>query len=200
MTTPGRKNMPTICWLRVTDYMHDWVTHNLSGTLSVKGQGIVCLQHMKGARDIMRMKIVEDIELSIDAQNKCLSAQRYRVISAGMIINENATTRLYGIDREALALYMPIECPPVCMTDHGVLREWTNNTCFTYEQATALQKLLRDTFFQTVTDYNDYYKKKMAGKQYPAIDMIEEFCDENDINDTYADTIRREWQRRLKRQ
>lgn len=199
MTASERKKIPAICWLRVTNYMHDWVAHEMCCTLKANRQNIVCLQHLEGVRDIMRMESYEDIELKAGRVENAMSAKRYRVVKAAMEVSETATSRLYGIDREALGLYMPIECPPVCMTKNGVLRKWTDNVCFTHDQATALQRRLRDYFFEQLAEFDSYYAEQMGKRPYPAIDMVEAFCDEKDVNDMYADTIRREWQRRLKR-
>lgn len=190
---------PAVCWLKVTDYLHDWVRHELCGSLTIHDQPIVCLQHLEGVRDIMRMEVTEDIELNIETAKNTLSAQRYRIIKAGLEINEEATTRMYGIGKAHLALYMPVECPAVCLTADGVLRSWTGDVCFSHQQSVMLQRLLRDMFFDTLTDYDRQYAGNRQHRPYPAIDMIETFCEEMGINDTYADVIRREWQRRRKK-
>ena len=101
--------------------------------------------------------------------------------------------------KELLKLYVPIECPKMCLTKNGVLRPWTLNVCFDKEQATALQKLLRREFWKAVEKYNAEYARKMGGKKYPAIDMIEDFCMDTETPDMYTEAIRREWQRRCKR-
>lgn len=196
----GKQKMPAICWLKVTDYMHDWVRHELCGTLLVRNHPIVCLLHLKGVREIMRMKIYEDIELEAGEAENALSAQRYKMIRAGLDVSEQVTSQLYGISSEELQMYMPVECPPVCLTESGVLRPWTNDICFTHQQATQLQRLIRETFFKAVADFDARYAESLNGRYYPAVDMVEAFCSEMEINDMYVEAIRREWQRRQKRQ
>ncbi len=59
--------------------------------------------------------------------------------------------------------------------------------------------MLRQEFWKAVEEFDAEYKRKMNGERYPAVDMVEEFCLENETPDMYVDAIRREWQRRQKR-
>ena len=86
------------------------------------------------------------------------------------------------------------------LTKNGVLRPWTLDACFGKKQARLLQDLLRDEFWKAVGEFDARFVYKQDGRKYPAREMIEEFCAETDTPDMYVDTIRREWQRRQKRQ
>lgn len=168
---------------------------------------MVCLQHLDGARDVLRMETSSDVtgydpsrpEQGPVSRDGTMSSTRWGCIDAGLTIDSKTVERLYGISREELALYLPIECPKVCLTPEGVLRPWTTDTCFGRQQTTALQRLLRETFWQGVAEYNREYARRQEGRKYAAVDMIEAFCREMGTSDLYVDALRREWQRQAKR-
>lgn len=190
--------IPPITWLRMTDYMHGWLQHELGGGARIKDQRVVCVQHLPGAREVLRMETVEDMMEKMPAGN-AMSGTRKNCLCAGMELDAGVIEREYGMTKELLKLYVPIECPKMCLTKNGVLRPWTLNVCFGKEQATALQKLLRREFWKAVEEYDAEYARKMDGRKYPAIDMVEDFCMDTDTPDMYTEAIRREWQRRCKR-
>lgn len=168
---------------------------------------MVSVQHLDGARDLLRMETSNDVtgdnperlELESVSRKGTMSATRWGCIDAGLTLDARTVERLYGISREELALYMPIECPKVCLTSEGVLRPWTTDTCFGRQQTTALQQLLREAFWQGVAEYDREYARRQEGRKYAAVDMIEAFCREMETSDLYVDALRREWQRRCKR-
>lgn len=86
------------------------------------------------------------------------------------------------------------------MTRRGVLRPWTHDVNFGEKQAKAVQRLLRNAFWQAVQDFSDCYAREHRDEKYAQIDMIEAFCRDTDTPDIYADAMRREWQRRLLRE
>ena len=190
--------LPAVCWLKMTDYLHGWLQCELGGGAKVKEQRVVCVQHLKGARAILRMETVDDT-LGPQPVVNALSATRRNCIDAGMTFDAAVTEQMYGINQETMRLFAPIECPRMAMTENGVLRPWTNDTCFGQKQATALQRLLREAFWQAVAEYDREYALMLNGEKYPAVDMIEDFCRDTDTPDIHVPTIRREWQRRLKR-
>ena len=53
--------VPPIVWLRVTDYMHGWLQYELGGDARVRDQRVVCVQHLPGAREVLRMETVDDM-------------------------------------------------------------------------------------------------------------------------------------------
>ena len=57
--------LPAIVWLKTTDYMYGWLQHELGGTLRIGSQKVICIQHLKGSREILRMKSTED---TVDGQ------------------------------------------------------------------------------------------------------------------------------------
>ena len=191
--------IPPIVWLKVTDYMHAWLQRELGGGARVKDQRVVCLQHLPGAREILRMETVSDIELGVMKIGNAMSGNRKNMLAAGMVIDAGVIKEDYGMTPELMNLFVPIECPKLCLTKYGVLRPWTLDVNMSHEQASAMQRLIRQTFWQAVEDYNTAYAMKMDGRKYPAIDMIEDFCDITKTPDEYVETIRREWQRRVKR-
>ena len=191
--------MPAIVWLKVTDYMHGWLQWELGGALRVKDQKVVSVQHLPGARDILRMETVEDLADHRPVDN-AMSDSRKNCILAGLALDPAVIEREYGITKDVMKLFMPIECPKMTLTKNGVLRPWTLDTCLSQKQTAAMQRLLREAFWKAVGEFNEVYARRMNGQRYPAVDMIEEFCIETRTPDLYVDAMRREWQRRVKRE
>jgi hypothetical protein len=191
--------IPPIVWLKMTDYMHGWLQWELGGGARVKDQKVVCVQHLPGARAILRMETMEDLELGPMKDDKSMSATRKNMLEAGLEIDESVVEREYGLTKDLLKLFVPVECPKMCLTKYGVLRRWTLDVNLGKQQAGELQRLLRAAFWQAVDDFNTEYARKMDGQKYPAVDMVEEFCMMTETPDTYVEAIRREWQRRRKR-
>ena len=190
--------LPSVVWLRVTDYMHAWLQRELGGGARIQEQKVLCIQHIPGARDVLRMESAEDTSKREPIINTISSARR-NYIAAGADLDNDMAEKEYGITSKELKLFLPIECPKLCMTKDGVLRPWTLNICYGKEQAAAMQRLLRKVFWEGVEKYNKEYSRKMNGTYYPAIEMIEDFCVDTGTPDVYAPAIRNEWQRRVRR-
>lgn len=190
--------LPAIAWLRVTDYMHGWLQHELGGEARIGEKRVVCIQHLDGARRVLRMETEEQREAPRPV-GCALSATWKNALDAGLKVDAAAMEREYGVTRESLALYAPIECPKLCLTKNGVLRPWTHEVTFERQQATALLRLLRNEFWAAVEEFDREYAQLLEGKKYPAIDMIEAFCNDTNTPDVYVPAMRREWQRRVKR-
>lgn len=196
--TEKNYKLPAIVWVKVTDYMHGWLQHELGGEARVKNQRVVSVQHLPGARAVLRMETVEDMMEKRRISN-VMSATRKNCMEAGLDIDEGVMEREYGVTRDVMKLFVPVECPKMCLTKHGVLRPWTLDVSLGKAQATAMQRLLRQAFWDAVEEYNAAYARKMCGKKYPAVEMVEKFCMDTDTPDLYVEAIRREWQRRVKR-
>lgn len=190
--------MPAIVWLKMTDYMHGWLQHELGGGMRVKDKQVLSIQHLEGAREVMRMETSVDM-VTKEPVDKSMSATWKNCIEAGMDLDPEAVKNMYGMDKDIMKLFVPIECPKNCLTINGVLRPWGLDVNLGRQQATALQNLLRNEFWKAVEEYNVEYARRMEGKEYPAIKMIEAFCAETKTSDEYAAAMRREWQRRQKR-
>lgn len=190
--------LPAIVWLKMTDYTHGWLQHELGGGARIKEQRVVSVQHLPGAREILRMETVEDM-MERKPLGNALSATRKNCMEAGLEIDPSTMEKEYGVTRELLELFVPVECPKMCLTRRGVLRPWTLDVCFGKTQATSLQRLLRNEFWKAVEEFDVQYAAMLSGKKYPAVDMIEAFCAETGTPDLYVEAIRREWQRRVKR-
>ena len=189
---------PAIAWLKVTDYMHGWLQHELGGAARIREQRVVSVQHLPGAREVLRMETTEDMMEKKPIGN-AMSATRRNCLMAGMEIDAAVMKREYGVTSELLQLFVPIECPKMCLTKNGVLRPWTLNVCLGREQAAQMQRLVRSAFWNAVEEFDREYARQMDGKRYPAVDMIEAFCKETETPDIHVDAMRREWQRRAKR-
>ena len=197
--------MPVVAWLRVTDFMQGWIQKELGGGTRMGGKRVVSVQHLEGGRDALRMETANDVTgddpdaEEPDVQEQSLSATRWSCIDAGLTIDAVATERLYGISREELQQFVPLEGTVTCLTPLGVLRPWTSDRCFGRQQSTALQRVLREAFWRGVAEYDREYARRMEGEKYAVIDMIEAFCRDTGTSDLHADAMRREWMRQRKR-
>ena len=189
--------LPAVVWVKVTDFMHGWIQRELGGGARIGNQRVVCIQDLDGAREILRMEADEMAMQHPVAV--AMSATWKNCIEAGLDIDAETVGREYGVTRQSLNSFVPIECPRMCMTRNGVLRPWTPDVCLSQRQAFAVQQLLRRAFWDAVSDFDREYARK-AGGRYPAVEMIEEFCAETQTPDIHVDAMRREWQRRTKRE
>lgn len=198
MSTERNCKMPAVAWLQVTNYMHGWVEQELGGEVRAHGRRVISVQHLKGARNVLRMETSEDL-MEPGRTERAMCATRMNCISAGMELDPEAVKRLYKVTKDDLSLFMPIECPRLALTKNGVLRPWTLDTCFGREQALALQQLLRREFWGAVENFDRSYADELNGETYAAKEMVEEFCLVTGTPGVYVDAIRREWQRRRKK-
>ena len=190
--------LPAVAWLKVTDYMHGWLQSELGGAATIKEQRVLCIQHLPGVKDVLKMETSEDTKENTDV-SYAMSSARHNCIEAGLKLDPLEVEKMYHLTRESLNLYAPIECPKMCMTRNGVLRPWTLNTGFSREQATLLLKLLRDEFWAAVSEFDKEYAMIKEGEHYTAKEMMEAFCAATKTSDVYLEALRREWQRRVKR-
>ena len=186
--------LPAIVWLKCTDYLHGWLQYELGCAHYVGEQKVVCVQHLPGAREVLRMETWEDMMEPMKVGN-VMSATRRNCIAAGLKLDPDVIERQYGMTKETMSLFVPIECPKMCLTKNGVLRPWTNDVCFGQKQAKAMAKLLFREFWKAVAEFDREYAKKMNGEKYAAKDMVEEFCEKTNTYSYHVDTIRREWMR-----
>ena len=198
--TMTEKNYKThqIAWLKVTDYMHAWLQLELGGGARIGDQRVVSIQHLPGSRTVLRMETRDDMADPGKVFN-AMSSNRRNCVVTGLDLDRDTVEQAYGVTADQLKLFVPLECPKTCMTALGVLRPWTPNVSFGKEQASAMQRLLRHEFWRAVDEFNLRYARKMNGRKYPQVDMIEAFCQETGTPDIYVDAMRREWQRRVKR-
>lgn len=190
---------PPIVWLKVTDYMHGWLEWELGGAIRVNGLKVISLQHLKGARAILRgMETAVDTMDTKSPVGNSMSAKWKNCIDVGVEMCPE-TEKMYGVTKKQLKLFVPLECPTLCLTSLGVVRPWTDMVNLGKKQATALQCFLREEFWAAVADFDKAYARKMGGRKYPAVGMIEDFCVTTGTPDLYVEAMRREWQRRVKR-
>lgn len=193
--------MPAIVWLKITDYMHPWLQHELGCALRIKEQKVVCVQHLPGARDILMEETVDDTTLDPKrTMGACLSDTRKNCYAAGLVLDPEVMERQYGVTQKQMDMLVPIECPKMCITKYGVLRPWTLDTTMSKSQAMAMQKLLRQAFWDAVSEFSKRYAREHEGEKYAQVEMIEAFCEETETPDLHVESMRREWQRRQKRQ
>lgn len=188
-----------VTWLRMVEYMHGWLSWELGCEVRAHDRRVLSVQHLEGAREVLRMQTVEDM-MEKQPLGIALSATRRNCFDAGLRISPETMRDEYGVTKEALDGFVPIECPKMCLTKNGVLRPWTLDVCFGKDQARQLQKLLRAEFWKAVDEFDREYAEQEEGRKYPAREMVEEFCAETRTPDMYVDEIRREWQRRKKRE
>lgn len=192
--------MPAIVWLRVTEFIRGWLDYEVGSKVMVNGRRVVCLQHMDGVRDILRMESVDDVELSPDLPvDLSLSASRYSMLQAAMTLSPEATERMYHLSPEQMQQFVPIECPRLRLTQEGLLRPWSGDAMLGDAQAKALLRLLRHYFWEDVERFAGRYAREHEGEKYAQEDMIAAFCRLTKTSDLHIEAMRREWQRRCKR-
>ena len=192
--------MPAIVWLRVTEFLRGWLDYEFGSKAMVNGRRVVCLQHMDGVRDILRMETVEDMELSPDLPVELsLSASRYSLLQAAVTLSPEVAERIYHLSSEQLQQFVPIECPRLRLTQEGLLRPWGGDAMLGGAQAKALLRLLREAFWEDVEQFARRYAREHEGERYAQEDMIAAFCRMTKTSDLHIEAIRREWQRRCKR-
>lgn len=192
--------MPAIVWLRVTEFLRGWLDYEFGSKAMVNGRRVVCLQHMDGVRDILRMETVDDTELSPDLPVELsLSASRYSLLQAAVTLSPEVAERIYHLSSEQLQQFVPIECPRLRLTQEGLLRPWGGDAMLGSAQAKALLRLLREAFWEDVEQFARRYAREHEGERYAQEDMIAAFCRMTKTSDLHIEAIRREWQRRCKR-
>lgn len=192
--------MPAIVWLRVTEFIMGWLDYEVGSKVMVNGRRVVCLQHLDGVRDILRMESVDDVELSPDLPvDLSLSASRYSMLQAAMTLSPEATERMYHLSPEQMQQFVPIECPRLRLTQEGLLRPWSGDAMLGDAQAKALLRLLRHYFWEDVERFAGRYAREHEGEKYAQEDMIAAFCRLTKTSDLHIEAMRREWQRRCKR-
>ena len=190
---------PVIAWLKVTDYLHGWLQSELAGQAMVKEQHVICVLHLAGVKELLKTETAADASANTSDVCYAMSATRHNCIEAGLRLDPEEIKNVFGITREQMQLYVPIECPPMYMNANGVLRPWTLDIGFSRDQANALLRILRQEFWQAVGRFDKEYAAKHRGTRYTAKEMIEAFCVATRTSDVYLDAMRREWQRRQKR-
>ena len=189
--------IPPITWLKMTDYTHGWLQHEFGAPARIGNQHVVCIQHLQGVRSALRMETVKDV-MTPGRTGGAMSCMRYNCIKAGLRLDARVVEEMYGVDESQLLLFVPIECPKLCLTPNGVLRRWEQDVCFSKKQAATIIRILRDEFWDAVSEFDEKYAME-HGSSYPAIEMVEAFCGATNTSMIHLDTIRREWQRRKTR-
>lgn len=193
-----QSNKMPICWLRVTDYMQGWLRTECGGTLTVKGEPVLSVRYLPGMREVMMMETDDELP-GVGAQANSMSDTWRNALEAGITIDAATMEKEYGVTREVLRQYLPIACPRKTVSKDGIIRPWTNDTCFGKKQTIELLKVLREAFWRAVGEFSERYAHEHQGEKYAQVEMIEAFCRETKTEDTYVEAMRREWQRRLKR-
>ena len=188
--------LPPVAWLKVTDYMHGWLQHELGGAAKIGEQRVVCIQHLPGAKDALMMETTYDL-MDMKPIDKAMSATRRNVVNLGIALDKDVMESFYGVTEERLKLFVPVECPQRCLTKYGVLREWTNEVSFGHKQAFELQQVIRTGYWEAVEAFNAEFARQRDGKKYTSLEMVEAWCKETGTSEVHAENIKREWNRRV---
>ncbi len=191
--------MEHICWLRVTDYMRGWTRMVLGTRYRVHELPVIQVKGLDGASEVLAMSVSEELP-GIGVPGNAMCDTWHAALEAGLEVDAWGMEREFGITREVMDQYLPVLCPDVAVDEDYITHPWTSDTCFGREQAIALQRLLRDAFWSAVDNYASDYKRAHSDAKYAQIDMLESFCKEYKSDDTHIDAMRREWQRRQKRE
>ena len=105
-----KNRLPPIVWLKVTDYMLPWLEKELGGKVRVKERKVLSVQHLTGAREILRMETVTD-NIDNKVTGKSMSPMLRNCIGAGMSMDVETVEEMFGISRHGLKSDVPIACP-----------------------------------------------------------------------------------------
>lgn len=191
-----QNSLAAVVWLKVTDYMQGWLLKEFGGEARIGDSRVVCMQHMEEMKAAMKMTTEKD-QHQPGQPPTVMSAQLHNCIMAGLGLDVPGVMREYGLTQETIEMYVPLEMPALRVTPDGVLRPWKLNITLGREQTAAVLRVIRSKFWQAVEKFDRDYARQH--RNYAAIDMIEAWCTHTDTPDTYADAMRREWQRRQKR-
>ena len=134
--------MGAICWLKVTDYMRGWMRKALGCGTKIGKEPLISLYQIMGAKEVLGIGIDDELP-EHGTPGNAMSATWRCALEMGLEYDPVTMECMYGVTEETLQQYLPIACPPAAITVDGILRAWTNDTCFGREQTIALQKLLR---------------------------------------------------------
>lgn len=190
--------MKTICWLRVTDYMQGWIRDALGGALVMEHQPMVSLDGVVGAREAFELPVADEEDRSVPGS--AVSDLWMHAMITGVDMDPTGMEETFGVTEATLRQYLPIECPLFAFTEDGVFRPWSSGMVFGRAQAIALQRVLREAFWRGVKAYSKRYALAHAGEHYAQEEMIEAFCHDTHTDDTHVQAMRREWQRRCKKE
>ena len=190
--------MEAICWLKITDYMRGWMRKTLCCGMKIGNEPVISLSSIHGAGEVLGFGVEDELP-EHGIPGNAMSATWRCALEVGLEYDQDVMESMYGVTEDTLQQYLPIACPRNSMTVDGIMRAWTNDTCFGKEQSTALLKLIREAFWEAVGRYSEQYAQEHTGEQYAQVEMIEAFCKATDTDDSYVEAMRREWQRRNKR-
>lgn len=190
--------MRNICWLRITDYMRGWARAALGSAKRIKDAPVLDLHRLNGVEQVLLMPADDELP-GFGMPGNVMCDTWHAALMAGLEMDPLDMEREFGITNEVLEQYLPVICPDYAIDEDGAIRPWDSNTCFGKQQAIALLRLIRDTFWSAVGNYASEYRKVHFGTKYAQIDMLESFCMDYHIDDTCIEAMRREWQRRSKK-
>lgn len=190
--------MEQICWLRITDYMREWARTTLGSPKRVKGEPVLDILSLEGVQSVLLMPTSDGLP-GFGSLGNAMCDTWHAALTVGLDMDAQGMEKEFGITREMLVQYIPVACPAVAITTDGSTHPWNRDTSFGKQQAAAILRLIRDAFWSVVGNYAIQYEDANFGIKYAQIDMLESFCKDYRINDTYLEAMRREWQRRCKR-
>lgn len=189
--------MVNICWLKITDYIRGWARITLGSSLCVREEPVLIVTQLPGAQEALLLGTVDRLPKS--KLGNAISATWMNALEAGIAIDPVGVQLEYGIGADTLCQYLPIACPANAFSEDGTLRPWTHETAFGERQSVVMQRVIRESFWTAVRQFSEKYARLRNGESYAQIEMIEAFCKHAHTDDIYAEAIRREWQRRLKK-
>ena len=195
----SKKNngQPAMAWLKMPGYMIAWLEGEYGGSIERYGHKLLSFHHVDGVRRVLKME-TEDDTMVCSPEWQSLSQTRMECIQAGMGLNPDAIEAWLGVSPKQLAQYVLVECPHLALTQNGVLRPWTRDIAFSRPQARRLQAELQRLFWSGVDAFDARYADAHPD-YYPAVEMVTAFCDETGTEEIYIQEIRREFQRKRKR-
>jgi len=182
-------------WVRFTPYLTAWAEEEFGTGILLGGHRILELRTLQGVKQALRGIVEEDDNLAIE-NKMSLSQLGYEVVSSVLnarTCNENIMERYGG---ETINAFLPVHVPDFLQVDGGAIRPFSRLMQLAPGTAKFLANQVYHEFWAAIRNYD---QSMGIGSFRIDKDMLESFCEDNNIPPAFIDDLRRQYQR-LKQQ
>lgn len=180
-------------WVRFTPYLMSWAENEFGTGLNLCGKTVLELRPLPGARQALRKPVEEDDDLSINNKNS-ISQLRYEVIRSALDARTYDASVMAFYDKVNIDTYLPVHTPAFLLVEDGAIHPFSRTMQLQPRVAQFLARNVYVAFWNAVWEF-----AREAPTSEVDHDMLERFCDDNNIPSIYVDDLRNQYQR-LKRQ
>ena len=170
-------------WVRFTPYLVQWTENEYGTGIEISGHHMLELRPINGIREAMRIAVDEDTNLQLKTRNS-MSQLRYDIATAGSDIQ-----RQTDITQKELQAFLPVHVPDYMLTNSGAVRPFSRVMQLKNSTAAFISTAVYNDFWNAVRRFD------LSGTFAIDRDMIESFCEENQLPDISIDDLRNQYQR-----